>query len=167
MEWFGYARTVFHHSSTSLIATQDGSARTFISFPDLCKSVTQRCALNPFLFNGHMQTIWTNAMRNDSPIYYKRKIFIAGGEGDNGSFAVDFVVDGNVDEGDPALPKRTTLLTDIELDKLTSTDRRPMLVVLHGVSGGSHESFIREMIATLIAQNGKDERNWEACVVNS
>ncbi|OBT96265.1 hypothetical protein VE01_05859 [Pseudogymnoascus verrucosus] len=42
-----------------------------------------------------------------------------------------------------------------------------MLVVLHGVSGGSHESFIREMIATLIAQNGKGERNWEACVVNS
>ncbi|KFZ20096.1 hypothetical protein V501_00296 [Pseudogymnoascus sp. VKM F-4519 (FW-2642)] len=114
-----------------------------------------------------MQTIWTNAMRNDFPIYYKRKIFITDGEDDNGSFAVDFVAVRNVDEGDPALPKRTTLLTDVELDKLTSTDRRPMLVVLHGVSGGSHESFIREMIATLIAQNGKGERNWEACVVNS
>ena len=55
-----------------------------------------------------------------------------------------------------------------------SADRRPMLVVLHGLSGGSHETYLRHVIAPLVV-TGKEEaaqevdegRGWEAVVVNS
>jgi len=45
---------------------------------------------------------------------------------------------------------------------LSSDDSKPMLVVLHGLSGGSHEIYLRHAIAPLIGEGG-----WEACVVNS
>ena len=152
--------------SIPLTGKLPGSPETRISFPDICKSVTEPCVLNPLLFNGHLQTIWGSARPNDHPIYYKRQIFVADG-GDDGSFAVDFVVERNDDERDPELPKRTTLLDDKAFGALPSTDNNPMLVILHGVSGGSQEPFIRGMIATLIAQNGRNEKPWKACVVNS
>ena len=37
-----------------------------------------------------------------------------------------------------------------------------MLVTLHGLSGGSHEIYLRHVLHPLIADG-----NWEACVINS
>jgi predicted alpha/beta-fold hydrolase len=42
------------------------------------------------------------------------------------------------------------------------SDNKPMLIILHGLSGGSHEIYLRHAIAPLIEQG-----NWEICVVNS
>jgi predicted alpha/beta-fold hydrolase len=59
------------------------------------------------------------------------------------------------------LPERTTFFTEKEFAALTSDDRKPMLVVLHGLSGGSHEPYVRQVVKPLT------EEGWEACVINS
>ncbi|KAL2148830.1 hypothetical protein VTH82DRAFT_1977 [Thermothelomyces myriococcoides] len=79
-----------------------------------------------------------------------------------GTFAVDFAVEphADVDEG---LPPRTAFYSDEDFAKIASDDSRPMLIVLHGLSGGSHEIYLRHAIAPLVLNGG----NWEVCVVNS
>ena len=109
----------------------------------------------------------------DIPIYYKRKIFSADDPLYTGIFAVDFVVppyhskesiDNSeeqlfLNEGEP-LP-RTTYYTKEEADTLGSNDAKPMLITLHGLSGGSHEIYLREVLEPMV------KRGWEACVVNA
>ena len=80
--------------------------------------------------------MWT-AIKNDGPkIYYKRKLFEAEDSNYEGSFAVDFVVK-SFTESDDNLPIRTTYFSDKEFESIGSLDNRPMLVTLHGLSGGS------------------------------
>jgi hypothetical protein len=156
----GYAKTTFHHSREGLtLRTKDGRS---ISFPDLCKAVIPPCRLNPFLFNGHLQTMWTVFKTEDIPIYYKRRIFENDDPTYSGTFAVDFVVR-PYEGGDTSLPSRTTYLTEQEFATIGSSDSKPMLVSLHGLSGGSHELYLRHVLAPLTREEG----GWEACVVNS
>ncbi|KAK2764902.1 hypothetical protein FQN54_008599 [Arachnomyces sp. PD_36] len=158
-----------------------------ISLSDLCKAATpEKCQLNPLLFNGHLQTAYTVVKNVDVPIYYKRKIFEADNAVYKGQFVVDFVVepyDGpGVDEASPAektkatsndaqtdqdLPPRTTFFSESEAASLGSTDTKPMLVALHGLSGGSHELYLRHVLAPLVKSGGDGDAGWEACVVNS
>jgi predicted alpha/beta-fold hydrolase len=155
--------TTFYHSTDPItIHTKSGSQTTL---PDLCKSVTPPCHLNPLLFNGHLQTFWTALDSTDVPIYYKRKLFTAEDETYRGTFAVDFVVNEyRGTEGEMLLP-RTSWFNDKELKELElgSLDDKPMLVTLHGLSGGSHEIYLRHVIAPLVSK----ERGWSACVVNA
>lgn len=76
---------------------------------------------------------------------------------------MDFVVpayDNEVHNDD--LPPRTSYYTDEEFGELGSEDdTKPMLVTLHGLSGGSHEIYLRHVLWSLV------EAGWEACVVNS
>ena len=101
------------------------------------------------------------------PIYYKRKIFDSDHTVYPGTFAVDFVV--SKEDGEAAaqeekstdeLPERTTNFTDLEWDGVGSVDTNPMLIALHGLTGGSHEVYLRETLAPLTAAG------WAACVVN-
>ena len=157
---FGYAKTTFHHGREGLtLRTKDGRS---ISFPDLCKAVIPPCRLNPFIFNGHLQTIWTVFQSEDIPIYYKRRVFENDDPTYSGTFAVDFVVR-SYEGGDPSLPPRTAYLTEQEFAKISSSDSKPMLVALHGLSGGSYELYLRHVLAPLVSEEG----GWEACVVNS
>jgi len=157
---FGSARTKYHHSRNSLsLSTKDGKN---VSFAELCKSVIPPCRLNPFLFNGHLQTMWTVFKGQSVPIHYKRKLFENEDPIYTGTFAVDFVTTPN-DKNDPDLPPRTTFFTEQEFQSIRSEDSRPMLVFLHGLSGGSHELYLRHVLAPLVAPHG----SWEACVVNS
>lgn len=156
----GFAKTTFHHSQQGL--TLRRKADRPILFPDLCKAVIPSCHLNPFLFNGHLQTVWTAFKGQDVPIYYKRKIFESEDQAYTGTFAVDFVV--RPYEGqDNALPPRTTYFTEQEFTEIASSDSKPMLLTLHGLSGGSHELYLRHVLAPLVTEAG----GWEACVVNS
>jgi len=156
----GYAKTNYHHAKQTLVlGTRDGNK---IQFSDFCKSVTPPCRLNPFLFNGHLQTLWTVFESHDVPIYYKRRIFENEDLTYTGTFAVDFVTrpyQGN----DLTLPERTTYFTDDDFENIGSSDSKPMLVTLHGLSGGSHELYLRHVLAPLVTEDG----GWEACVVNS
>ena len=159
--FWGRTRTSFNHSASVIsLPTKDGSS---IPLSDVCKSVTPPCTLNPFLFNGHLQTIWTAISARDIHISYKRKLFEAEDPRYAGSFAVDFVVhESSAKEAD--LPDRTTFFTQTENAEYEcgSLDTKPMLVTLHGLTGGSHEIYLREVLEPLVRN-----QNWEACVVNS
>lgn len=104
--------------------------------------------------------MWTATKPHAPAVYYKRKIFQAEHEAYHGSFAVDFVVEPHDGRSDD-LPPRTAYYSDEEFASIGSGDSKPMLVALHGLSGGSHEVYLRHTIAPLPAQG------WEICVVNS
>jgi predicted alpha/beta-fold hydrolase len=162
MEWLGHAKTTFTHSPTTLnLKKKDGTSTDLLA---ICQESTPPCRLNPFLFNGHVQTMLTAVKVDGPPIYYKRKIFENEDPDYAGSFAVDFVVD-KYSESDSSLPIRTTYFNDEEFDGIASDDTRPMLVVLHGLSGGSYEIYLKHVLEPLVDAEG--DKKWEACVINS
>lgn len=194
LSWYpGKCTTTFTHSEEPLVLeTKTGLKR---ALPELCKDVTPECGLNPFLFNGHLQTAWTAAKHTGPPVHYKRRVFSSSDANFEGHFAVDFAVappkptegkawdGGPEDEGlreDPTgvghlrLPPRTTYFTDKEFGNLPSEDTKPLLITLHGLSGGSYEVYLRHVLAPLVAQTEEGEKagglsggDWEALVVNS
>ena len=154
-----HARVSFYHHPQP-ISLRSRTPGPPISLPSLCKASTPPCILNPLLFNGHLQTCWTAFENADIPVYYKRHVFEATDPAFAGTFAVDFVVP-PYDRTDNALPPRTTFYNEHEFNNLGSDDEKPLLIALHGLSGGSHEIYLRAVLQPLI------QAGWEACVVNS
>jgi predicted alpha/beta-fold hydrolase len=160
MDWFGRAKINFTYSPSPLaLREKDGSQTDLLK---VCEKVTPPCQLNPFLFNGHVQTMWTVVKAHGPPIYYRRKVFMADHKTYWGTFAVDFVVPKHED-ADETLPPRTAYFSEYDFAKIGSDDDRPMLIVLHGLSGGSHEIYLRHAIEPLVTNGAR----WEVCVVNS
>jgi hypothetical protein len=160
MEWLGHARISYTHAVASLsLKCKDGTSTNLLQ---VCQESTPPCRLNPLLFNGHLQTMWTAVKDDGPPVFYKRKIFEADDAAYEGTFAVDFAVEPK-SETDDSLPPRTTYYSDDEFNCIESSDDRPMLVTLHGLSGGSYEVYLRHVLAPLIGKHG----GWEACVVNA
>jgi uncharacterized protein len=161
LSWIsGRSTTSFHHAKSPLqLRTKSGSD---VTISDFCKSAVPPCQLNPLLFNGHLQTFWTAGRLADVPVYYKRKIFEADDPRFAGSFVVDFATE-PFDQKDDSLPPRTAYFSEDELNNLGSLDSKPMLVALHGLSGGSHELYLRHVLAPLITKDA----GWEACVVTA
>ncbi|KAH6684132.1 Alpha/Beta hydrolase protein [Halenospora varia] len=163
MEWLGQANITFTHAPATLeLKKKDGTPTDLLA---ICQESTPPCRLNPFLFNGHLQTMMTVVKNDGPPIYYKRKIFENEDPTYEGSFAVDFVVRPHSEPTDESLPIRTKYFSDEEFSSIASLDNRPMLVVLHGLSGGSYEIYLKHVIEPLVDAEG--DRRWEACVVNS
>ncbi|KAK1756886.1 Alpha/Beta hydrolase protein [Echria macrotheca] len=160
MDWFGRARISFTHAAEPVSLTKKDGTRT--NLLEVCKKATPPCQLNPLLFNGHLQTMWTAVKEEGPRIYYRRRIFDADHKTYTGSFAVDFVVDQHPDT-DETLPPRTAYFSEDAFSKIGSDDDKPMLIVLHGLSGGSYEIYLRHAIAPLVLNGG----GWEACVVNA
>ncbi|KAL3957554.1 hypothetical protein ACCO45_008132 [Purpureocillium lilacinum] len=159
MEWFGRAKINFTHApSPRPVRQKDGTETDLLK---ICESTTPPCHLNPLLFNGHLQTMWTATKPHGPQVYYRRKVFEADHKTYKGTFAVDFAVE-PFEETDETLPRRTVYFTDEQFKSMPSDDSKPMLVILHGLSGGSHEVYLRHVIAPLIGEGG-----WEVCVVNS
>jgi alpha/beta hydrolase fold len=160
MEWLGHARIKFSHAKSTLkLNAQDGTSTDLLR---ICEESTPPCRLNPLLFNGHLQTMWTAVKNDGPPVFYKRKVFDAEDPAYEGTFAVDFAVDPFL-ESDKSLPPRTAYFSEDDFKAMGSLDSRPMLVTLHGLSGGSYEVYLRHVLAPLIGKDG----GWEACVVNS
>lgn len=173
-------RISFHHAKDNKLLLTRVSAKTGAkeqtTLVDVCREATpDTCSLNPFLFNGHLQTAWTAMKHDNVPIYYKRKIFESDSPMFSGHFAIDFAVkpydmppEGELTDQarkytqPSGMPPRTSFYTQEELSTLASDDTKPMLVLLHGLSGGSHEVYLRHVLAPLVAAG-----SWEACVVNS
>ncbi|KAF2155873.1 hydrolase, alpha/beta fold family [Myriangium duriaei CBS 260.36] len=166
MDWLGRARTTFHASPDSLpLHLKDGKTTTLC---ELVKSTTPPCTLNPALFNGHLQTCWTAVNQSAPPIAYRRKVFDAEDPRFAGTFAVDFVVEAHPEQPDETLPPHTSFFTDAEFEALGGDDDKPLLITLHGLSGGSHEPYLRHVLAELIAKSDDGKSGgWEALVVNS
>lgn len=192
--WYpGSCKFEYTHSETPLtLQTKNGPKR---AFPEICKDVVPACNLNPFLFNGHLQTAWT-AMKFDGPaVHYKRRVFASEDEAFAGHFTVDFVVapppaapgkakdagpedlglrEDPVGVGHTELPPRTTYFTNKEFENLGSQDTKPLLITLHGLSGGSYETYLRHVLEPLVRATPEGEKaggisggEWEALVVNS
>ncbi|KAK0619332.1 Alpha/Beta hydrolase protein [Immersiella caudata] len=160
MDWFGRARINFTHSKSPVaLKKKDGSVTDLL---EVVQKATPPCQLNPLLFNGHLQTMWTAVKDEGPPIYYRRRIFDANHKTYNGTFAVDFAVNQHEDV-DEKLPPRTACFSEEEFSQVASDDSRPMLIVLHGLSGGSYEEYLRHAIAPLVLNDG----GWEVCVVNA
>ena len=135
-------------------------------------------------------------MKYDGPaVHYKRRVFEAEDPAFEGYFAVDYVVapppkepgkkaaDGGPEDqglredpmgiGHTSLPPRTTYFANKEFENLGSDDTKPLLITLHGLSGGSHEVYLRHVIAPLVETAGNHEGmgisggEWECLVVNS
>jgi hypothetical protein len=172
-------RISFYHSKDNqltLTKVSGTAAKEQTTFVDICRAATPNtCNLNPFLFNGHLQTFWTVLKHDNVPVYYKRKMFESDSPAFAGQYAIDFVVAPYDMPKDPELtdqarkytqesgmPPRTSFFTQDEFADLPSDDTKPMLVVLHGLSGGSHEVYLRHILAPLVKDGA-----WEACVVNS
>ncbi|KAL2828266.1 Alpha/Beta hydrolase protein [Aspergillus cavernicola] len=184
MGLFSWARptgriSFFNSKENNLLLTKrsgKSGAKEQTTLAELCRTATPaRCELNPLLFNGHLQTCWTVVKFDKVPVYYKRRIFEADSARYRGQFAIDFVVEPYEAPKSPeandedrkytlpsGLPERTAMLSEDEFAALPSDDTKPMLVVLHGLSGGSHELYLRHVVHPLIADG-----NWEACVINS
>ncbi|KAA1077204.1 hypothetical protein PGTUg99_006307 [Puccinia graminis f. sp. tritici] len=93
----------------------------------------------PWLFSGHLQTIYSafgNFTKIDQVEYERRIIRVP----DGGQIALDFTP-----------PNRFS----------NQNDPTPTLVVLHGLTGGSHESYVRSVVAPLTQKFG-----WRAVVAN-
>ncbi|KAL2136798.1 hypothetical protein VTI74DRAFT_1450 [Chaetomium olivicolor] len=160
MDWFGRAKIAFTHSPAPLaLRRKDGTTTDLLK---VCEASTPPCQLNPLLFNGDIQTMWTAVKEHGPPIYYRRKIFDSDHRTYTGTFAVDFAVEPHQDL-DESLPPRTAFFSEEEFANMGSDDSRPMLIVLHGLSGGSHEVYLRHAIAPLVMDGG----DWEVCVVNA
>jgi predicted alpha/beta-fold hydrolase len=108
--------------------------------------------------------MWTTLKSDGPPLHYKRRIFEAENPAFEGSFAVDFVSQPFSDI-DATLPVRTNYFSEEEFAGIASLDKRPMLVALHGLSGGSYEVYLKHVLAPLVGAHG--DGKWEACVVNS
>ncbi|KPI41462.1 putative esterase [Cyphellophora attinorum] len=175
-----HAKTGLYHATETLsIPLQSGSSTTLSS---LVQSVLSPCKLNPLLFNGDAQTAATQFLSHNILVHYKRHIFEQEDPAYAGQFAVDFVVrpppsSAKPNEPPPEdLPPRTTFFTAPEWSTFStgSTDTTPMLVVLHGLSGGSHELYLRAFLEPLVSPltssakplNAPDPA-WEACVLTS
>lgn len=126
--------------------------------------------LSPILFNGHLQTAYTayNHFENIDKINYNRLIvqYPDGAEG-----AVDFAVPSHPKDVTNLPPNQKLFVAPLDSHysyaalhdpSLQSTDSKPMLIALHGLTGGSHESYVRSIIHKLTTQYG-----FEACVINS
>lgn len=157
---FWTARISFHYSDhpVSLIHRSND----LVTLPDICKHLTPPYQPSFILFNGHLQTIWTALKRNEVVVRYKRQISKSEDDLYPGTFAVDFVSrdESTINQDDPLLPPQTTYYKDHN-EPTGSLDCKPMLVALHGVAGGSHEPYVKHVLAPLVASG------WEACVVVS
>lgn len=160
MEWLGRANIDFTHNAEPLKLTlKDG---THTDLLQIAEQATPPCSLNPLYFNGHLQTAIAGTSRDAPKLFYKRHIFESTEANIPGQFTVDWAVAPNDAPKDPKLPPRTSYWTPDEFAALKSDDAKPTLVVLHGLSGGSHEAYLRHTIAPLV-ESGK----WEVIVINA
>ncbi|KAL6825331.1 Alpha/Beta hydrolase protein [Trichoderma camerunense] len=157
----GRSDIVFHHHSSSLNLTPKNENP--INWADICKNAIPSTYTRPMFFNGHVQTIRILLDNPELPIYYKRWMFQQSNKLFEGEFAVDFAIRSLQDSGGQSPLEITTMFTKEEFENIGSLDSRPMLVVLHGMNGGSGEAYLRRSLMPFI--NGGEE--WEACVVNS
>ncbi|KAI5849559.1 Alpha/Beta hydrolase protein [Morchella snyderi] len=163
----------FHHASKTVLLRLKSASPPSPSSPPSSPTTTPLSAFvpplvptfyaHPLLFNGHLQTCYT-ALKTTDPhtVHYARRHLT--NPNDGGHFAVDFAVpafDPPAAATTDDLPERTRHMPPDA--PLASTDTTPMLVALHGLSGGSHEVYLRAVLAPLLA----GDSTWAACVVNA
>jgi predicted alpha/beta-fold hydrolase len=154
----------------STSAKQDDSLTNQISLRSLVEKITIPVKLNPFLFNGHVQTIsvasgWSGP---DCHIHYKRKSWQSDSQFYPGQFTIDFAIPPPAKPflRDRTLPPRTNNFEENEwADFVNDYIERPLVIVLHGFLGGSHEKYIRHSLELLIAK--EEKADFSVAVINA
>lgn len=105
----------------------------------------------------HVSTIYsaTANFEKVDHIYYKRYVLE---HKDGGNNALDFAVRTTKDlslseyesSGSPDLPARTKYMSAQETEAVGSTTEGLLIVLLHGLAGGSHEHYVRKTVTALL-----------------
>jgi len=132
---------------------------------------------HPLLQSGHLQTLYAAASNFEDVdrVYYARKLLDMD---DGGTVGLDIVLETEAMfkkgiEADEAIRQRKDYVNNLppqirymqaaeESELLYSDDDRPMLIALHGLSGGSHESYVRAVLHHIM----KLPTRWTACALN-
>lgn len=122
--------------------------------------------MHPLLFNGDLQTSYAGVghFENVDTVYYGREIL---NYPDGGTGTADHLISESqfksvpFDDTTDSLPPRTRFLTAAELAEVTKPSNKPILVSLHGLSGGSFESYVRCTLSKL------DTELFDAVVLNA
>lgn len=153
------------NASTIELELKDGSKESFREF--VTENVEELqdgtySLMNPLLFNGDLQTMnAAGSFENIDKVYYGRRLVYW----DDGSLvSADYHIPAPTSkeewteqlkycplENPPPFPSRLRYFTEDEVaaikdPKAEGKDERPLLVLLHGLSGGSHESYIRSVV---------------------
>ncbi|GAA6001257.1 hypothetical protein JCM10207_007489 [Rhodosporidiobolus poonsookiae] len=143
-------KLVHHKEPATLVSLgNDGDKKvtTLAQVLSKCKSLTGADAWytpTAWLASGHLATIACTVFSYTyDPISYTREHLRVP---DGGTIAVDF----------------TPPIKDGE-----ELDDRPILVVAHGLTGGSHESYVRNVLAIVTRPKEEGGMGWRAAVVNS
>lgn len=163
------------------LKTKNGGTSKFKNFIDNLEIIDpkKKLWLNPLLFNGSLQTLYYTSVDTSKKflIYYGRELFTYE---DGGICSLDWVIEppkselefkkiynDTLPEGFPRLNKRSRYFTEDELAGIRKHDQestKPLVVVLHGLGGGSHEPLIRNLAEDI----GKKTNNeWDLVVINS
>ncbi|RPB05810.1 AB-hydrolase YheT [Choiromyces venosus 120613-1] len=162
--------TPYHSHAPITLKTKNKT----LPFPSFASPLLTPFQANPLLFNGHLQTFWTAVKWTDPhTVYYARQHLR--NPADGGHFAVDFVVHETFPPASVSteavaggkLPPRTRDMTEEEVAKLSSDDDTPMVIALHGLSGGSHELYLRSVLAPLTRKVEEGGSGFAACAVNA
>ncbi|AET38124.1 putative carboxylic ester hydrolase Ecym_2391 [Eremothecium cymbalariae DBVPG len=181
MDWLPWVNSVKQTRSNETLEFIDkdvGGVRSMVElidkhakeFSDGATSV-----FHPLLFNGHLQSAY-NVLRvfEDMDVVYYDRLMLDYPDGGVG--ALDFVrKDSCVGEGGvkqegyvpehqlkPLLSDKYRYLSPAEIKELGSEDGKPMLLMIHGLTGGSNEGYVRSMVKCITERYG-----FEACVLNS
>lgn len=128
---------------------------------------------NPFLFNGHLQTIFAGIrrFRNVDVLYFERQIRFAT---DGGCVALDHVITKErfekIDRSKSKIPdnqpqeidKYIHYMSSEEIENQQSYDSKAIVIALTGLSGSSAESYIRCLFNRLSKNS-----DFELYVINS
>eukprot|EP00276_Gloeochaete_wittrockiana_P009635 CAMPEP_0184644368 /NCGR_PEP_ID=MMETSP0308-20130426/1092_1 /TAXON_ID=38269 /ORGANISM="Gloeochaete witrockiana, Strain SAG 46.84" /LENGTH=369 /DNA_ID=CAMNT_0027072853 /DNA_START=1468 /DNA_END=2577 /DNA_ORIENTATION=- len=98
----------------------------FYQNDEMIEEIFKRCPIlsenyrpSPFLYNGHLQTIFAALFRRNPDVQYDREYVPTS---DGGEIALDYL-------------QTSTLPADA-----------PILILLHGLTGGSHDAYIKYMV---------------------
>lgn len=130
--------------------------------------------VKPWLFTGDLQTMYFAAADYSKlfQVYYGRRLITFP---DGGSATADFTIPAPeskkefdelaaklLPEDWPKQHPRTRFLTSEELENQGSDDTQPLVVICHGLGGGSHEPIMRSLVEKLTKIDG-----FECVVLNS
>lgn len=165
---WGFRATANIHSHPETVDLKGKDLESFREFVEELIENKSRFYTPPTLFNGTLQTLAVAAKSFDTPhktVYYGRRIMKFK---DGGSCSMDYVIpkpeteaekadfekksQENLPEGWPRQNKGTRFLTKEEVEskvKGDPSDESKVLIICHGLAGGLHEPWVRDLILNL------------------
>ena len=130
--------TVVHTAHNSSIQVTPSQEPFHEYLKSTCPSLSTGFKPTPWLFNGHLQTIFSTLQTDRHPLTFQRRLIT---HPDGGCSACDIY------------PPDSTC------------ENAPVLVILHGLTGGSQESYIQSLIHHVTSSSGEPGQFRFTCVV--